>query len=339
SYRIFPFLTAKISYMHQLDAGSSRAHYPENSYYARNLVNEYTQINGDQANHVVPLGGILQQGDSRANAYGLRGQLQANHRWRDRHHVAALVGMEARENRTWNNQHSPRYGYDDQNLTYIQNVDFNTPHPIYDGLRSNATIPNAGSLTEHVNRFVSIYGNASYTYADRYVLSGSIRRDASNVFGVRQNEKWAPLWSSGVSWLLASEPWYRWEQLPNLKLRATYGYSGNIDPSVAAKTILTHVSRNAATGLPYATAWTGPNPNLRWEKVRTINFGIDFASRNNRISGSLEYYLKHTHDLMSTMPLDPTLGFGITAMRNSAKTRGKGLDIQLTTQNLTGTMQ
>src|SRR5690606_5695961 len=182
-------------------------------------------------------------------------------------------------------------------------------------------------------------GNASYTYADRYVLSGSIRRDASNVFGVRQNEKWAPLWSSGVSWLLASDPWYRWEQLANLKLRATYGYSGNIDPSVAAKTILTHVSRNAATGLPYATAWTGPNPNLRWEKVRTINFGIDFASRNNRISGSLEYYLKHTHDLMSTMPLDPTLGFGITAMRNSAKTRGKGLDIQLTTQNLTGTMQ
>lgn len=336
SYRLFPFLTAGVSYMHQLDAGESRQHYPESGYYARDLVNQYTQVVGGRAVRILPVGGMLRQSHNRADGYGLRGQLQANQRWQDRHHVVALVGMEARQHRTWNNQHAPRYGYDDQTLTYIHNIDFNTRHPIYDGLKANTAISNAGSLSQLTNRFVSLYGNASYTFDERYVVSGSFRRDASNVFGVRQNEKWSPLWSSGLSWLLSSEPWYAFGAMPLVKLRATYGYSGNVDPSVAAQTILTHVSGHPTTGLPFASAWTGPNPNLRWEKVRTINFGVDLASRGSRISGSVEYYLKHTHDLLATAPLDPTIGFGLTAIRNAARTRGRGVDLQLNTRNLAG---
>src|SRR5690606_10076533 len=62
-------------------------------------------------------------------------------------------------------------------------------------------------------------------------------------------------------------------------------------------------------------------------------------SRNNRISGSFEYYLKNTRDLISTAPLDPTLGFSSTAIRNTAKTSGRGIDIQLTSRNFDGTLQ
>src|SRR5690606_6015591 len=124
--------------------------------------------------------------------------------------------------------------------------------------------------------------------------------------------------------------------LPYLKLRATYGYSGNIDPSVAAQAILTHVSNHSDTGLPYAWADSGPNPTLRWEKVRTINFGVDFRNKNNRISGSAEYYLKRTQDLLAGARIDPTYGFGSTAMRNTARTRGQGVDLSLNTRNLVG---
>src|SRR3546814_18852143 len=70
------------------------------------------------------------------------------------------------------------------------------------------------------------------------MLSGSARRDASNLFGLNTNDKWNLLWSVGASWEISREPFYRLNSVPYLRLRSTYGFSGNIDPSMSALTTI-----------------------------------------------------------------------------------------------------
>src|SRR5690606_4425631 len=123
--------------------------------------------------------------------------------------------------------------------------------------------------------YVSIYGNASYTYKNRYTLSGSARRDASNIFGVSTNRKWTPLWSSGVSWDVSKEPFYNIPAFSVLKLRATYGYSGNVDPSMTAVTTFIYSLTSPYTRMATARIDRFHNPELRWEKNRQINIGVD----------------------------------------------------------------
>src|SRR3546814_16612416 len=89
-----------------------------------------------------------------------------------------------------------------------------------------------------VTRFVSLYANASYTLADRYTVSASERRDASNLFGVATNNKWSPFWSAGLAWNIADEPFYHLPAVQHLKLRTTYGNAGNTDNERPAVTTI-----------------------------------------------------------------------------------------------------
>src|SRR3546814_12012664 len=85
------------------------------------------------------------------------------------------------------------------------------------------------------------------------MLSGSARRDASNLFGLNTNDKWNLLWSVGASWEISREPFYRLNSVPYLRLRSTYGFSGNIDPSMSALTTIRYVAVSPNTpGAPYA---------------------------------------------------------------------------------------
>ncbi|MDB5151445.1 MAG: SusC/RagA family TonB-linked outer membrane protein, partial [Mucilaginibacter sp.] len=88
---------------------------------------------------------------------------------------------------------------------------------------------------------------------------------------------------------------------------------------------------------PYGIVNTYPNPNLRWEKVGVLNAGIDFGSRNNVLTGSVEFYSKKSTDLIARQPIDPTVGIpsGLV-FRNVADMLTRGVDIQLNTRNLTG---
>src|SRR5690606_6535874 len=132
----------------------------------------------------------------------------------------------------------------------------------------------------------------AYTYAGRYTLSGSLRWDGSNLFGVKTNQKGVPLWSMGGSWNMSREAFYGLSDfLPYLRLRATYGGAGNVNKQVSVFPVV-RFTTNSATGLPVANVQSVGNPSRRWEQVNTLNLGLDFASRNNRIQGSVEYYKK-----------------------------------------------
>jgi len=334
NYKPHPSVNISGQYMLQRGSENQREHQPESSYYARNLVNRFTQIHNGNVETIIPYGGILALSQTARLSQAFRGQANYNNQWGN-HQLTGLLGVEVREARFSYRRDLPIYGYYDFNLVHALGIDYRNTYPIYDGLSGDSRIPGDDGFSATVNRFVSEYGNIAYTFRSRYVLSASARRDASNIFGVKRNQRWSPFWSLGAAWTVSDESFYHLTALPTLKLRLTYGYSGNTAPAVSAASLITYASGTPANGLPYATVSSAPNPNLGWEQIRTLNAAIDFSTKNNRINGAIDVYRKDTKDLIAEAGIDPTLGIYSMNM-NSASTRGKGFDIRLNTLNTTG---
>ncbi|HXO75188.1 MAG TPA: hypothetical protein VN824_08145, partial [Puia sp.] len=324
--------SAEAKYQLEQASGENRQLYSADSYYVRNLVNSFTQVTGDNIVRPVPLGAILDQTHNELAAHALRGQLNFSQTW-GRHQVTAIGGAEVRQDNSRYNS-SRAYGYNPELLTYT-NVDLVSTFPFYGGLGNDGAIYNPMQFGQVLNRFVSFYGNGSYSYDNRYTVSVSARKDESNLFGVNSNQKGVPLWSAGLAWNVAGEGFWHVDMLPYLKLRLTYGYSGNVDNSRSAYTTIAYQTTNPYTHVPYASILNPPNPELRWERVGMTNIGLDFGLRGDRITGSVDYYIKKGRDLISPAPVDLTTGFTLLYI-NSGKTRGQGLDLQLSSRNLTG---
>lgn len=331
NYRLINGLSADVKYQYERQQTKGRNLSNINSYFARNLVNTYTQIDADNlVSYKVPKGGILDLSDNLLQTHNLRGQLNYNGQWGN-HQVSAIAGGELRNSRTTSDQ-SRTYGYDDQLLNY-GNVDYLTPFPEIIG-GNLSYITDQRNLEENVNRFVSAYANASYTYNGKYTVSMSVRSDASNLFGLRTNARWNPLWSAGGSWELSKEGFYNLNSIPYLRLRTTYGVSGNVDPAMSAVTTIVYRGNSVYTPSPYARFSNFSNPDLTWEKSAMLNLGLDFRLGGDRISGSLEYFNKRGTNLFGEALLDYTGGAGSSIVKNAAGTKGYGFDIELNSINL-----
>lgn len=304
------------------------------SYAARNLINSFSEIDPStgEVNYIVPKGGILSQNNTVLTSQDVRGQINYNHTW-NKSSITAIAGTEIRQTASSGSSNT-YYGYD-ANTDITSGVDFSNSYPTLPAGWDN-NIPGGGGLSDKLNRYVSFYGNASYTYGNKYTFSASGRRDASNLFGVSTNNKWNPLWSSGVAWNISNEAFYHVGWLPYLKLRITNGYSGNTNPSMTGVTTLVLSGPLPPSNLPTSRVNQFPNPDLRWEKVQMINVGIDFAVEKQILSGSIEAYLKKGTGLYGSAPFDPTAGLngqgGI--VRNVADMNGQGIDVNLTSTNI-----
>lgn len=330
-------LSGDVKYQYERQQTAGQQLYGEESYFARDFVNRYAQLppGTGAARYVVPGGGILDQTGTLLASRNLRGQLNLDKSWGD-HTVAAILGAEMRHARVTGFR-SRLYGYDPERLTF-GGVDYTTryPHLVTGGL---LFIPDNSNRDHRTDRFLSQYANASYTFRDRYTVSLSARRDASNLFGLNTNDRWNPLWSSGLSWEISKEPFYRSAFLPYLKLRSTYGYSGSTNPAFTAVSTLFYVATSPYTQSTYARFSNYANPDLSWETVGMWNVGLDFGTKNNRLTGSLEYYRKRAFDLLALYPVDYTTGVGSQVMRNVASMAGRGADLELKSRNLDRAVQ
>lgn len=308
--------------------------YDVESYYIRNLLNRYTQTDGKS---VYPEGGEFYQGLNGIHEHNGRAQLDFKKQWKDDHNIFAIGGAEVRQVKSSRSNKSVR-GFDPEFLTTNSRVDYFTPFNVLPIGIAFIPVP-ANLLGESVDRFISYYGNAAYTYKKRYTLTSSVRTDASNLFGVKTNQKWIPLWSSGLAWQLDEETFYTIDWLPKLKLRMSYGYNGNVNKGVSAF-VTANYSSSGLTGLRYANVRSAGNPQLRWERVAIKNLGLDFSTKANRISGSFDFYVKDGKDLFGDIHMDPTNGIAAdNLLRNQvnyANTRTKGFDIDLQTVNTQG---
>ncbi|CAN5430481.1 SusC/RagA family TonB-linked outer membrane protein [soil metagenome] len=335
-YQLFSFLNFSAQYQYERQDSHINNLQGAGSYAARNLINEFTQIDpSGNLTNIVPIGGILNQFNQLIESQNLRGQFNINKNW-NKNEISAIAGAELRQINT-SGSTSSLYGYDPNTLTF-GNVDLTNTYPTYVS-GASIFIPDNKSLTAIRNRFVSVFANAAYTYDSKYTFSLSARRDASNLFGVNTNNKWNPLGSVGAAWDISKEDFYKAEFLPYLRLRVTYGLSGNVDLSRTAVTTISYAGNSPYTQTPYAVYNTYANPELKWETVAMLNLAVDFRMFNSRLSGSIEYYHKKGKDLFGNAPLDYTAGVDYTIVKNVASMEGNGVDITLNSINTTGKLK
>ncbi|MGK7391830.1 MAG: SusC/RagA family TonB-linked outer membrane protein [Candidatus Cyclobacteriaceae bacterium M2_1C_046] len=330
NYTLLKGLDFDLKYQYQNIIGERTFLTERESYVVRNQVNRFTQADGST---IFPYGAMLSSYHSQTVAHMGRGQLNYNSSINSKHNIAALAGAEIRENR-YKQQSFELIGYDSELLTYQSQFDYLTRYPVRPIGSSRIPLPN-NYLDELLDRYLSYYGNASYTYDERYLVTGSLRWDGSNLFGVKTNQKGVPLWSVGGGWIIDNEAFYNFAMLDRLKLRATYGVSGNIDKSATAYPTISY-GTDRITDLPYGRIISPGNPQLRWEKIKTFNVAIDFATAGNKISGSIEYFNKNSTDLIAPVPLDPTTGFLDRYNINYAGLEINGIDAELNTRSYLG---
>lgn len=326
-------------YQYEGQQGETKNINDEQSYEARNVVNLFSQVdpNTGSINYIVPKGGILIMNTAQLKANSIREQLNYSRTW-GKHELTALAGNENREVHNTGSTYTT-FGYNSSNLT-TGIVDLLDYFPVYTS-GWYYSIPAAGNdFEDQLNRYVSFYGNAAYTYNSKYTFTASGRRDASNLFGINTNQKWTPLWSAGGSWNISKENFYTGKMLPFLKLRATYGYTGNADPNRSGVITVYYNPNSYTTGFSQARIRQYPNAYLKWEKVGIANIGIDFASKNNRITGSIDWYVKVGKDLFGAAPVDITDGLGSNGLtKNVASMKSHGADIVINTKNTKGKFQ
>ena len=334
-YRIAAGLNARVLYQYWQNTGRNETGYSDKSYFARNLVNSYTQADPETGllSYGIPKGGIYDWSALTADSHSGRVQLEYEKSWKEDWSLNVLGGGELKslEARTLSGRY---YGFNPE-LYSSQGVVYAGLYTLSYAPQSAARIPNRESQALTTDRFTSIFANGSLGYRNRYLLTGSARKDASNLFGVQTNQKAVPLWSAGLGWTLSGEQFYHWEAMPFARLRLSYGYNGNVDRSLSAFTTARTVTFNPVTRIPYAQIVNPPNANLRWERIRIFNAGLDFESRSGRISGTLEGYRKEGIDLIGVTPYAPSTGIS-TFTGNNASTLTTGYDLSLETQNLTG---
>ncbi|MDF2516631.1 MAG: hypothetical protein K0R59_1927 [Sphingobacterium sp.] len=305
------------------------------SFKMRNLINYLSQWND-----VALLKTPIPVGDRLINAHtnniNQTGRFQVNYapQFKDGMHKIDVLGAAEIRERRFERDVKTLYGYDPSNLNIIP-VDPTTVFPFLNQKFGGGNIPIADALQKTTNRYVSLLANANYSFLDRYNLSASIRKDASNLFGVKSNQKWQPLWSIGTAWEINKESFLHAAFIDLLKLRASYGYSGHANSDYSAQPIIYYNGTAPLTNLPYASITSPANPSLSWEKIRTINVGIDYGLLKNRLSGSIEWYQRNSRDLISSVLIDPTVGFEST-IKNGGELVGKGIELEINSANITG---
>ncbi|MCX2451949.1 SusC/RagA family TonB-linked outer membrane protein [Pedobacter sp. PLR] len=335
AYNFSPVFSASVIYNNAWGLDDQNQLRGQNSFIMRDLINKFT--NPTTLTRSIPIGGLLNNGSGKSNNQTLRAQVNANKKWGDKHELLAIAGIEGAQ--TYNNMSSSYfYGYNEQTKAVNNALPFGVETDLLfiDPNIGIATdiIPYVSSFTDYRIRTFSLYSNAAYTYNKRYTLSASIRNDYSSIFGEGTNEHGAAYFSVGGKWDINKEEFYRIAWLPSLGLKATFGYNGNQNPSISSRPLITY-NPPAFVGykLPFISRTTGSNRELRPEKAAFFNLALNFGTKNNRITGNLEYYIRKTTDLIANTSLDPSTGFSLQQY-NAADIRSTGLDFSINSLNL-----
>ncbi|SEN01404.1 TonB-linked outer membrane protein, SusC/RagA family [bacterium A37T11] len=237
-------------------------------------------------------------------------------------HITALVGHE-------------NYQFK-QNFVSATKAGF--PFPGTSELTSAANITGANSYVQSL-RIEGFFSRVNYSFKDRYLFSGSFRRDGNSRFfpgnETSGNAQWGSFWSVGGGWRLSQERFLAGSTwIDELKLKASYGEQGNEGLLKADNTAnyyawqsLYELGWNNASN-PGAVIVSLPNETLTWEKNATFNTGIDFSLFKKRFEGSIEWYKRSTKNLLFSVPL--ALSTGISSIsKNAGSMTNTGIDLML----------
>ncbi|MDR1415643.1 MAG: SusC/RagA family TonB-linked outer membrane protein [Odoribacteraceae bacterium] len=277
----------------------------------------------------LPHGGELNNTEAHGTSFTWRNGVSYNQVF-GRHRLGVLLGHEARGNTT-KDLSATVYGYFpdrgkgislpkriilDQSGNEIEN-------PLYANMNPR--------ITDKESNYLSFYGSTTYSFDERYVVTGSIRSDASNRFGQDRRNRFLPVWSAGVRWNAHNEPWLKGQDiLSELNIRATYGWQGNVAENFSPELIAYIPSNviNGITGEYELKIQSLPYADLRWEKTKTVNLGIDLGFLKNRFTATFEYYMKRTEDMIIYRELP--ISYGIPSMpMNGGEMTNQGIELSV----------
>jgi TonB-linked SusC/RagA family outer membrane protein len=238
--------------------------------------------------------------------------LNFNFNVKDKHRIDGLVGYEYRK------ENQEGIGTTGEGFPTYQFTTLNT-----------AATPLSSTEFFTGYRRQSVFANVNYNYDGKYILSGIVRRDGSSRFGA--NYRYGVFPSLRFAWNIDNEKFISSaEWINSLRFRASYGVTGN-DQIGNFDGLGLYGAASPYNGQPGISFSQLANPELRWEKNRTTNLGIDFAFFDNRVFGSLEAYDKITADLLLSQPLQLTTGFG-SITRNVGQIQNRGIELTLGVQ-------
>ncbi|HLU93201.1 MAG TPA: TonB-dependent receptor [Membranihabitans sp.] len=174
-------------------------------------------------------------------------------------------------------------------------------------------------------------GRVNYSFMDKYYVTASIRADGSSRFG--KDNKWGVFPSGALAWRVSEESFMKDNIgiIDNLKLRLSYGVLGNtaVSPyqSLDRLIAVNYIYAGEALNIGYAPAGIS-NSQLKWETTREIDLGFDLSVLNSRLNFTFDYYKKNTEDLLASVPLAPSVGFG-SILQNLGEIQNQGVEFGL----------
>ena len=181
---------------------------------------------------------------------------------------------------------------------------------------------------------ISYLARANYSYLSRYLVTATVRTDGSSRFG--SNNRWGTFPSLAFGWVLSEENFLKdAEWMNELKLRASYGFTGNFN--IGNYSYMSNIGTRdyvfngtLASGRVMNTLG---NPNLGWEKMRELNIGFDFSLLGSRLLLSADFYNRNTQDLLLNVEIPQSSGFG-SVTENRGDVRNRGLELAISSQNV-----
>ena len=206
--------------------------------------------------------------------------------------------------------------------------------PLYYTKSAAGTTLSTVKASDYRHVMLSYYGRVNYSFDGKYLLTATVRRDASSRFS--KDTRWGTFPSVALGWTLTEEPWLKNQKvLSNLKLRASYGITGqqegignyNYLPVYTASV----AGAEAFINGHYITTYRPESyvENLKWETTTSWNFGLDFGFLNGRLGGAIDFYTRKTKDLLASVPPAAGSTFSKTILTNVGNVDSKGIEVSL----------
>ncbi len=270
----------------------------------------------------------VNRGHSKNFDWNLNNTLVWDRSFKDLHHFTVTLVQEAEEHFYWSDNIHAR------NLDPTDALGF---HYTSSGNKEQSSF----STNDSHYTAASYLGRLFYNYNDRYMFTGTFRRDGYSGFGV--NNPWGNFGSVGLGWVFSNERFMEGTQnwLDMAKLRLSWGSNGNREFGDVYRTLANLTLGNSMVYYDDGTSTVVnslymdrlASPNLEWEKTNAYNVGLDFVLWNYRLTGSFDYYFKKTTDMIMAQRLPSFTGFG-SITTNLGEVQNKGFEIALTSNNM-----
>lgn len=231
------------------------------------------------------------------------------------HHINAMIGY------SW------QYFYDEGQTTKAYG--FLSDNFKWYSLAAAQTVESISSYAES-NTLISMYGRVNYNFADKYLLTATVRRDGSSRFG--SGNKWGIFPSVAASWRISQEDFFRNDVVSDLKLRASFGITGSQEignyNSLSTLGALSNGYLIGGKKITIVLPQQYTNPDLKWEQTAQTDIGIDFGLLNGKIRGSIDWYYKRTTDLLLSVAV-PSPSLITKQIANVGTVTNQGVELDL----------